>query len=339
MSISDSMPYEPIANLLERAITAREALFDVQHQTALRLFNGFTEGHPSLVVDLYARTVLLHNYADPPGEGDSEIQAAQHYLRTRFPWVQAVILKTRNGSTASDRRGRFLYGSIPDRRVLEHGVWYAVDLLMNRDASFYLDTRNLRKWALEHLNGKTVLNTFAYTGSLGVAAWAGSAAQVMYLDRNRSFLNVAKTSYNLNGFPITKGDFQTGDFWPHINRLKRSGKRFDCVFIDPPFFATTSKGIVDLANNSMRLINKVRPLINDGGYLVAINNALFLSGEAYIETLQSLCADGYLEIEELIPVPEDFTGYAQTRVRNLPVDPAPFNHATKIAVLKVRRKA
>ena len=89
----------------------------------------------------------------------------------------------------------------------------------------------------------------------------------------------------------------------------------------------------------MSLINKVRPLINDGGYLVAVNNALFLSGNDYIEALEALCTEGYLQIEELIPVPDDFTGYTQTRLRSLPVDPAPFNHATKIAVLKVRRKA
>jgi 23S rRNA (cytosine1962-C5)-methyltransferase len=82
----------------------------------------------------------------------------------------------------------------------------------------------------------------------------------------------------------------------------------------------------------------VRPLVDDGGYLVAINNALFLSGKAYIATLETLCADGYLRIEELIPVPDDFTGYPQTRVRAPVTDPAPFNHATKIAVLKVRRK-
>ncbi|MFC2027591.1 class I SAM-dependent methyltransferase [Chloroflexota bacterium] len=338
MSISESMPHEPITNLLERAIAARESLIDAQHQTAFRLFNGFTEGYPFLVVDLYSRTIVIYNYADPPEECDSGVQDAQHLLRNRLPWIQAVVLKTRNGSTVSDRRGRILSGLIASRRVLEYGVWYAIDLLMNRDASLYLDTRNLRKWALEHLNGKTVLNTFAYTGSLGVAARVGGAAHVVHLDRNRAFLNVAKTSYSLNGSPINRGDFQTGDFWPFINRFKRAEKRFDCVFIDPPFFATTSKGIVDLANNSMRLINKVRPLINDGGYLVAINNALFLSGKAYIETLQSLCDDGYLKIDELIPVPEDFIGYAHTRVRNLPADPAPFNHATKIAILKVRRK-
>jgi 23S rRNA (cytosine1962-C5)-methyltransferase len=119
----------------------------------------------------------------------------------------------------------------------------------------------------------------------------------MHLDLSRKFLNIAKTSYTLNGFPIHKRDFQAGDVWPLINRFKREGERFDCVFLDPPFFATTPKGVVDLTQNYAKLINKVRPLINDNGYLIAINNALFLSGAAYLKTLESLCDDHYLKIE------------------------------------------
>jgi len=91
-----------------------------------------------------------------------------------------------------------------------------------------------------------------------------------------------------------------------------------------------------LENESTRLINKVRPLINDGGYLVAINNALYVSGKEYMETLGSLCKDGYLKIKELIPIPKSFIGFGHI---NKPItDPAPFNHSTKIAVLDVRRK-
>jgi 23S rRNA (cytosine1962-C5)-methyltransferase len=332
------MTTQPITTLLDKAITARESLFDARHETAFRLFNGFMEGCPNLVVDLYATTILLHNYANPPEAGFTIAQIAQQFLQTRFSWIRAIILKTRNAATAQEKQGVLVYGTTVEQRVREHGVWYAVDLTMNRDASLYLDTRNLRHWALQHLRGKTVLNTFAYTGSLGVAAQAAGATRVLQVDLNRRFLNVAKTSYTLNGFPIHKQDFQAGDFFPHMNRLNRAGERFDCVFIDPPFFATTAKGVVDLAHNQTKLINKVRPLISDGGYLVAINNALFVSGKAYLETLESLCADGYLKIEELIPVPDDFTGYPQTRVDSAIVDPAPFNHATKIAILKVRRK-
>ena len=89
---------------------------------------------------------------------------------------------------------------------------------------------------------------------------------------------------------------------------------------------------------SARLINKVRPLINDGGVLVAINNALYVSGEEYMRTLESLCEDGYLKIEEFIPVPNDCTGTPETRVGQPITDPTPFNHSTKIAVVEVKRK-
>jgi len=333
------MNNDTLSDFLEHAITARETLFDPQHQAAFRLFNGFYEGCPALVVDLFARTAVLQNYADPPTEGDAAVASAQRLVEARFPWIQAIILKTRHGLTREAKQGKVIFGENVARRVQEHGVWYAIDLLMNQDTSLYLDTRGLRKWAIENLRDKMVLNTFAYTGSLGVAARAGGAARVLHLDRNRNFLNVAKASYSLNGFPVVRADFQAGDFWQQASRLKRSGERFDCVFLDPPFFSSTSKGTVDLARNSARLVNKVRPLVNDGGYLVAVNNALFLSGRDYLETLESLCADGYLQIETLIPAPQDFTGYPGTRLVSPPVDPAPFNHATKIAILRVRRKA
>lgn len=326
-------------NLLDRALAARSTCFDVDHLEAFRLFNGFYEGHPSLVLDLFAKTLVLQNYADDPMANQEEFAAVQRYVQARLPWIQAMIHKTRRGATLQEKRGVIVEGARIDDRVREHGVWYALDLLMNQDASFYLDTRNLRKWAVDQLHGKSVLNTFAYTGSLGVAAMAGGAVRVVHLDRKRKFLNVAKISYTLNGFPIQKRDFRVGDFFPLVSRLKRAGERFDCVFLDPPLFSVTRYGTVDQSKNSERLINKVRPLIEDGGYLVAINNALFLSGEEYLQTLESLCADGYLDIERLIPVPEDLTGYAQTRVEDPPVDPAPFNHPTKIAILRVRRKS
>jgi len=55
--------------------------------------------------------------------------------------------------------------------------------------------------------------------------------------------------------------------------------------------------------------------------------------------LNALCSSGYLQLEEIIPVPLDVTGYPETiHDPNYPVDPAPFNHPTKIAILRVQRK-
>ena len=323
-------------SLLEQALKARKALFDPDHRSAFRLFNGFTEGYPALVIDLYASTLVFHNYADDPVHALPLINAMQNYLLSQFSWLRAGIVKERNGKTQDERRGRLLFGEKADRRIREHGVWYAVALTMNRDASLYLDTRNLRHWLIDHMHGKTVLNTFAYTGSLGVAAAASGASRVVQVDLNHQFLNVAKESYTLNGFPVQRSDFIPSDFFTAIGRFKRAGDTFDCVLIDPPFFSTTSKGKVDQVNESGRLINKVRPLINDGGSLIAINNALYVSGKEYMHTLESLCSDGYLKIKELIPVPEDMNGY--NKVNPPLTDPAPFNHSTKIAILGVKRK-
>ena len=332
------MIQESIAALLEKALAAREKLLEGGHTGAVRLFNGFLEGCPELVVDLYGRTLVLQAYSKMPEEGLAIIRQAQVILQSRLPWLQAGIAKLRNSPSAEAKRGQLLFGESPDRKVQEEGIWYALELCMQQDASLYLDTRNLRRWASQALGGKSVLNTFAYTGSLGVAALAGGATQVVQLDLNRQFLNLAKISYTLNDFPIHKEDFLTGDFWEEVSRLKRSGARFDCVLVDPPFFSITPKGRLDLNTDSARLINKVRPLVNDGGWLVSINNALYVSGEEYMKTLEELCEDGYLKTTELIPVPEDFIGYEGTRVGAPVTDPSPFNHSTKIAVLEVKRK-
>jgi 23S rRNA (cytosine1962-C5)-methyltransferase len=327
-----------IENLLARATDARASLFDARHESAFRLFNGFTEGWPTLAVDLYAQTLVLHDYSETPEQSQAVIAAAQQFYQSQLPWISAVLLKTRNAKTPEARNGVLLSGEKLATKIRENGVWYSVNLQLNRDASLYLDTRNLRSWIRQNLGSQRVLNTFAYTGSLGVAAQAAGAYRVVHLDLNRSFLNVAKTSYTLNGFPINKQDFQTGDFWPLASRMIRTKELFDCVLLDPPFFASTSKGMVDAKNNYARLINKVRPLIANGGRLVAVNNALFVSGSEFMKTLKALCSDGYMEIEELIPVAEDFTGYETTRVAAEVTDPAPFNHSTKIAVMRVSRK-
>jgi 23S rRNA (cytosine1962-C5)-methyltransferase len=327
-----------LLTLLDQAIAARSTLIDLGHHCALRLFNGFTEGFPDLVVDIYGATAVLHDYSPKPGRGVTLIRAVQDLLQTRLPWLQAGILKQRNSLLAEERRGRFMFGEVADRKVQEHGVWYAIDLLMNRDCSLYLDTRDLRQWVIQNLRGKSILNAFAYTGSLGVAGLAGGATRVIQLDLNQSFLKLARDSYSLNGFQTGEEDFLVGDFWVQINRLKRIGETFDYVFLDPPFFSTSSRGVVDLNRDSARLINKVRPLVRDGGRLVAINNALFVSGKEYLQTLESLCADGYLQILDMIAVPEDVTGYPATRRGSPITDPAPFNHSTKIAVLGVKRK-
>ena len=342
MLYNQTMDFNFLKPHLDSAIASRlmfrhgstQALFDLGHEEAFRLFNGFSEGYPNLAIDIYAGTLVIHDYADEPNI--DFISEVANYITAKLTWLRAGIIKTRNGKTQQEKCGQLIFGDTPDRKIKEHNIWYAIDLTINRDASFYLDTRNLRKWLIENMKGKNLLNTFAYTGSLSVAAIAGGASNAIQTDKNREFLNLAKDSFSLNNFPIRNQDFMAQDFFPTISRFKTGKQFFDCVILDPPFFSSTSKGKVDLENDSTRLINKVRPLIKDGGTLISINNALFLSGKDYMQSLENVCKDGYLSIRELIPVPDDCIGYQ--KIGEPITNPAPFNHSTKIAILDVKKK-
>lgn len=322
--------------LLSKAIRSRCELLNGDAHGAFRLFNGFLEGFPHLVIDVFGNTAVVHSYAKPWQSGNQAVETVARTLEA-IPRIDAIVLKVRHHENRDARNGIRLHGTELTSWICENGVRYSLDLTLNQDSSFYIDTRNVRRWLQDHLKDARVLNTFAYTGSLGAAATAGGAQSVVHLDVNRTFLNVAKTTYTLNGFPIDKRHFLAVDFFVGVSRMKRRGALFDCVILDPPFFSDTGKGRVDMSD-SQRLINKVRPLVADNGWLVVVNNALYVSGAVFLQDLEMLCEDGYLSIEELIPVPEDVTGYPETRIGKLVTDPAPFNHATKIAVMRVRRK-
>lgn len=337
-----SSSHEALARI-ERAVQARRTLLerDPSRVQGLRLFNGFTEGVAAISLELYARTLVLHDYASAggPDEGDRALcLAALEIVRGQAPFVNAALRKVRRAKSPALRAGELLLGGREQlaTELHEDGVRYALELALNRDTSFYLDTRALRRWVRATVAQKSVLNTFAYTGSLGVAACAAPARRVVQTDRTEGFLRVAERSYALNGFAMRPGSFYLGDYFKVAARLRAEGALFDCVLVDPPFFSQSSSGRVDLEASVGALLNKVRPLIAHEGYLVAVNNAVFVSGDEYDAALAALCRDGYLALESRVDVDEDARGLCLEGAAAK--SPAPYAHSTKIAVLRATRR-
>lgn len=329
-----------LQSLLPKAIEVRRPLLDAAHQHACRLFNGFVEGNPALALDLYGTTLVIHDHADAKHGDEALAKEALELCRAALPFITTALWKVRNSDSAETRNGTMLLGDEKQlcRRVLEDGVWYALSLRLNRDASLYLDTRGLRAWAKASLSGKRVLNTFAYTASLGVAAKAGGATEVLNTDLNNAFLTVGRDSWAMNKWLPKRPEFRSGDFFDVVGQLKREKRLFDCVFVDPPLFSVTQQGRVDLVADMERLLNKVRPLIAHDGFLVAVNNAVFVPGSDFQAVLDRVCGDGFVTLDRRVDAPLDFVGTPETRRGAAPGDPAPFNHSTKMAVLRVTRK-
>ena len=246
-------------------------------------------------------------------------------------------MKCRKCSSIELKRGKPLLGDkLPDY-IKEKNTYYAIDLRLNQDASFYIDTRLLREWLSKNSADKSILNTFAYTGSYGTAALSGTAQKVIQTDINKRFLNIASRSYNLNHYSTKKNPLITSDFFKLVSNLKHQDRLFDMVILDPPYFSSTSSGRISMNDQTLKMINKVRPLVAHDGNLIIINNALFVSGKSFMGTLEQLCSSDYVQYNDMINVPDDITGL-NTGINKLPADPAPFNHATKIAILSIKRK-
>jgi len=186
------MPNDYLKERLALTLEARSNFLKDEHTSALRLFAGFYEGCPGLVVDIYGSTLVLFDYTKSLTEGKANLGIAQDFYLDKLHRIVCVVQKKRRARDQQSHRGVLTFGESPEQQISEPGADYAIDLLMNQDASFYIDTRNLRGWLLENSAGWQVLNTFAYTGSLGIAALAGGSARVIQTDRRKIFLALAK---------------------------------------------------------------------------------------------------------------------------------------------------
>lgn len=301
-----------------------------------RLFNGVFEGDPTTSIDIYNNAAVVHSYQQSIEPEKAGLIIS--FFKQNMPNITFALLKQRNSKKQEERSGIRLFGNEPVVEIRENGILYAVDLVINQDCGIYLDTANLRNWLIANSLGRNVLNTFSYTGSLGIAALAGGALSVVQQDKNKTYMRYARLSNQLNGFDPEKMTLHINDFFPAMAGYRKQKKEFDIVILDPPVNSTTGKGKVELEGNYLSLINKVRPLVADHGFLILVNNALFLSGQELMDRLYPAFIDNYIKIKEMVPVPVSFLGYHSDPGSLLPTDPAPFNHSTKILILQVRKK-
>jgi len=240
---------------LETCLELRLKDSSLKASQVIRLFNGFYEGLPGLTVDLYANTLVISEHdRQRIGEQNLYKEIAEFYAKV-LPDVKSVLLKQRHAQDLEQRKGRLLFGGELPTSVEENGISYALDLRLNQDTSFYPDTRNLRLWLSQQMKDARVLNCFAYTGALGIAALAGGASEVIQTDLNPHFLAVAQDSLVLNHFPGTMKTLSQ-DFYPMVAGFKSQAELFSCVILDAPLFSQTRHGRVDLLQNWHGLINK-----------------------------------------------------------------------------------
>ena len=222
-----------LAQAVANACAQRSALAH-DGQSAYRLFHGYAEGRPGLLIDRYGSVILVSHKA---GENDllEPVLAGLDQAAVQAETVIAKAHRSHNWDaravSVSAVRGTLPTGPV---QVLENGLTLVATPHVAANNGLFLDARPVREWLIENSRDRRVLNLFAYTGSLGVAAAVGGAKRVVHLDKAKHALMLARENHRLNGLPINERDFFAGDVYRHLPRAARAGVQFDGIVLDPP---------------------------------------------------------------------------------------------------------
>ena len=290
---------------LREALARRTSLFDELHgqgTDCYRLFHGSQEGAPGLTLDRYGPQLLVQSFHQPLTQ-DELLTLAEHCNQALQTPLQ-LVYNDRSGNHSRIDRSDPVYRAEPaaleDQIGHEWGLNYRVrGRHPGQDPLLFLDLRNARGWVRQHCAGKSVLNLFAYTCGVGLAAAAGGASTVCNVDFAEGNLAVGKENGLLNPH-LAAMQFIQSDYFPAIRQLaglpisQRRGHKlpayprlpaqtFDLVFLDPPAWAKSAFGTVDLLRDYQSLLKPALLTTAEDGVLICCNNLAKVSLEDWRE--------------------------------------------------------
>jgi len=120
---------------------------------------------------------------------------------------------------------------------------------------------------LPDLSGKDILDLYAGTGAMGIEALSRGGEQCVFVDKNPTSIRVIKRNLEICGF-LDMATILQMDVGKALRSLGKKGRRFNIIFIDPPYEA-------GLMGKTLTGIEENR-LILQGGIVVAESSKRFV---------------------------------------------------------------
>ena len=87
----------------------------------------------------------------------------------------------------------------------------------------------------QYVMDSNVLDLFAGTGSLGIECLSRGALSATFVDVSKDSINIVKSNVKKSRFE-NESTILNLDFKSAIDRLKMQNKKFDIIFMDPPYY-------------------------------------------------------------------------------------------------------
>lgn len=231
------------AKRVREAILLRRHLLDWDAYQSMRLINAESDGLPAIVVERYGSYLVTQIYAT----------CLEPYRDALYSALEAELSPL---AIYEQRRVRSLAGEAPrsgaelvrgtaapvEIEIREGDLKFWVDVTAPLSTGLFADLREGRQAVAHWAKGRRVLNLFSYTGAISVYAAHGGASEITAVDVAAKAHARARKNFALSGFDPEKPEHIVGDTFKVLARFAERKRQFDMVVIDPPAFASASRG-------------------------------------------------------------------------------------------------
>ncbi len=294
---------------LAAAFAYRKSFFEDAETTAFRVFNGEGDGIGGLTIDYFGGYYLLTWYSIGIYTFKEEILKA---LKSQVDY-KGLYQKKRFDAKGQylDDTDDFIEGErAPEPLIVkEDGANFAVYLDDGAMVGVFLDQKEVRKTIRDkYAKGRTVLNTFSYTGAFSIFAALGGAKKTTSVDLANRSRAKTEEQFRVNDIDPATQEIIVEDVFNYFKYAVRKKLTFDMVVLDPPSFARSKKHTFSATKDYTKLLKEAIQITSKGGIIVASTNAANFDMKRFKSFIDKAFKElkGKYSIEETFSLPKDF---------------------------------
>jgi len=294
---------EPGSDFWERKIALAIRLREISSlpsdiTNSFRLIHGEGDGLPGLIVDYYNGVAVVQAHSvGMHVDRFSIADALRNILGSKLTTVYYKSHSTPPGKLRDASQDAYLFGLGALPHVIEENKnKFYVDWEAGQKTGFFLDQRENRRLLGDFSKGKTVLNTFCYTGGFSVYALKGGATMVHSVDASGKAVELTRRNIELNGFDPSVHrcfDIDTFDF------LEGKENQYDLIVLDPPAFAKHRDARHQAVKGYQRLNAEAMRVIKPGGIIFTFSCSQVVDRKLFYDTVVSAAIQSGREIKVL----------------------------------------
>lgn len=270
----------------ENAYILRTNFIDKSTTNCYRLIHAEGDFLPGIIVDVYSDVAVMQVLTKGTENLVEIFAVCLQKLGIEYLYIKTKI-SSQEIENISLPSGWFGKTGKTEIEVIENGVKFKIDIEKGQKTGFFIDQRDNRALLKSICKGKSVLNTFCYTGGFSVYALQGGATLVDSVDVSKDAIRMCDETVLFNGFKSNHTSIAEDCF----DFLKKNEQKYDIVILDPPAFAKNAKSVPNACRGYKELNISGFKAVKSNGLVMTYSCSQNISRDLFQKVVFSAAAD------------------------------------------------